>query len=93
MFRPRSPPTLKPSGHLDRYSHRVLYGWAWNPSDPRQRLNVDVYHRGVFLGQFSASYFRDDLRANKIGDGRYAFRAQTPDWIGSATLAGCGKRF
>jgi hypothetical protein len=86
MLRFRSPPTLKPPGHLDRYSHRVLYGWAWDPSNPRQRVNVDVYHRGAFIGQFSASYVRDDLRTNKIGDGRHAFRAHMPDWIGNATL-------
>lgn len=36
------------------------------------------------MGQFAASAFRQDLLANGIGDGRYAFRAYVPDQIPAA---------
>ncbi len=79
MFGFRPPPL--PIGHIDRFSHGVLYGWAWTPCDPYQRLNIDVFHDGCFLGQFEAGLFRQDLLANAIGDGRHAFRAHIPGRI------------
>jgi hypothetical protein len=75
----RRPPL--PYGHIDRLSDGVLYGWAWNPCEPSHRLNVDVFHAGCFMGQFAASFFREDLQESQIGDGRYAFRAHVPDGV------------
>jgi glycosyltransferase involved in cell wall biosynthesis len=66
----------KPYGYVDCCKDGVLYGWAWNPADPSRRLNIDVFYDGLFLGQYSASYFRTDLLTNKIGDGYHAFQAR-----------------
>jgi glycosyltransferase involved in cell wall biosynthesis len=73
-----------PCGCVDQYEDGVLYGWAWHPSSPSQRVNVDVFYEGRFLGQFFAAYFREDLLSHKIGDGRHAFRAHVGHKIGQS---------
>ena len=67
-----------PQGHIDHVSHGVVRGWAWDPRYPKDRLELDVFYRGLFLGRVATGRFRSDLADLKIGDGRHAFAFHLP---------------
>ena len=67
-----------PLGHVDHISDGIIRGWAWDPERPKFRLELDVFYRGIFLGQVSTGRFRRDLAEHSIGDGRHAFVFHLP---------------
>jgi hypothetical protein len=65
-------------GYVDAVEPDRIYGWAWNTSDPSERLSVEVRQGEQLIVRLEASQPRPDLVANGIGDGRYAFVANIP---------------
>lgn len=65
-------------GYIDAIEPDRIYGWAWNSSDPSERLSVEIRQGEQLIVRLEASQPRPDLVANGIGDGRYAFIANIP---------------
>ncbi|WP_374385134.1 hypothetical protein [Dongia sp.] len=65
-------------GYIDAIEPDRLYGWAWNTTDPSERLYVEIRQGEQLIVRLEANQPRPDLVANGIGDGRYAFVANVP---------------
>lgn len=65
-------------GHIDAIESGRIYGWAWNPEKPDQRISIDIYLRGDLIGSVLADRFRQDLMDIKVGDGNHAFVFDLP---------------
>lgn len=59
--------------HLDGYRRGCFEGWAWVPSRPEQRVEIEIAVNGFVLVRETADDYRADLRAAGVGDGRHAF--------------------
>jgi glycosyltransferase involved in cell wall biosynthesis len=60
-------------GYLDGYRRGGFEGWAWMPSRPEHRLEIEIVVNGFVIARTMASDYRADLRAAGVGDGRHAF--------------------
>ncbi len=65
-------------GYIDAIEPDRLFGWAWNTTDPSERLHVEIRQGDQLIVRLEANQPRPDLVANGIGDGRYAFVANIP---------------
>lgn len=77
-------------GFIDAIERGIVYGWAWNPQRPGERVAVEILHGGTALGTATADLYRDDLVELEIGDGRHAFQFDTagslPDGVTGAEI-------
>jgi GT2 family glycosyltransferase/glycosyltransferase involved in cell wall biosynthesis len=71
-------PTDAVHGHVDSYRSGCLIGWAYNPKEPQQRVEIAVLHKGVRLCHVTADVFREDLQSAGHGDGKHGFRVALP---------------
>ena len=67
----QSPAALR--GYIDAVEGTRIFGWAWNPAKPQDRLDVSVFAADRLLAKAVADKPRIDLRRNGIGDGAHAF--------------------
>jgi hypothetical protein len=65
-------------GFVDAISGDIIYGWAFNRAKPAERLTVVIRSGGEEVGSTTADQEREDLTANKVGDGRHAFAFRLP---------------
>lgn len=65
-------------GYIDAIEPDRVYGWAWNTTEPSERLAIDIRQGAELIVRLEANQPRPDLVANGIGDGRYAFVANIP---------------
>jgi len=75
------PPTLGVmglQGHIDAIESGRVYGWAWNPEQPDDRVRVDIYVRDRLIESVLADRFRQDLVDVRVGDGTHAFVFDLP---------------
>lgn len=70
-------------GFIDAIERGVVYGWAWNPQRPDERIQVEILHGDEHLATVTAEQFRSDLVDLEIGDGHHAFEFVLPDSLGS----------
>jgi len=71
----------KVAGWLDIADCSGISGWAWDASQPSQRLSLDLYDgsvQGSPLATAEASNLRPDLKRLGMGDGAYGFYVATP---------------
>jgi GT2 family glycosyltransferase/glycosyltransferase involved in cell wall biosynthesis len=61
-------------GHIDVANHNEIAGWAWNPDDPNETLQIEIYENTDLLARIDACQFRSDLPGAGIGTGRYGFK-------------------
>lgn len=77
-------------GFVDAVERGIVYGWAWNPQRPGERVSVEILHGGTPLGTVVCDRFREDLVGLEIGDGRHAFEFDTggrlPDGVTGAEI-------
>lgn len=73
-----TPGAAQIQGYVDAVEADRIYGWAWNTSDPSERLSVEIRQGDQLVVRLEANQPRPDLVANGIGDGRYAFVANIP---------------
>lgn len=66
-------------GHFDCIGGRAVCGWAWNPSNPDERVEVRVLFNGEPVASGLAATHRPDLQAAGIGSGNHAFFVSLPD--------------
>ncbi|OAQ19870.1 glycosyltransferase [Thermosulfurimonas dismutans] len=68
-------------GHFDRVDGLYVHGWAFNPENPEERVEVVVLVDGKPVAEGVADQFREDLKEAGIGDGGYAFVIKLPNEI------------
>src|SRR3546814_8980611 len=64
---------------MDAIDGQRLFGWAWNPSSPGERLNIRILVDGKEIGTTLADRPRADLQRNGVGDGAHAFEFALSD--------------
>ena len=67
------PPLPEVQGLVDRALPDRLYGWAWNASDPGERVAVELRLGDAPVARATADLARHDLEKAGVGDGRHAF--------------------
>jgi hypothetical protein len=71
---------VKPmNGRVDAVDMGRIFGWAFDPMAPDQRLTIRVLLDGKIIAEAVADRNRPDLRRNGIGDGKHAFEIALPD--------------
>jgi len=65
-------------GAFDRADCEEISGWALDKHQPDSPLSVDLYEEKEYVATIDADRFREDLRDAGYGNGRHAFRVQTP---------------
>ncbi len=69
------------NGRVDAIDGGRLFGWAFDPVAPDQRLKVRVLLDGAPVAEAVADRNRPDLRRNGIGDGKHAFEIALPEAV------------
>ncbi|MDI7865242.1 hypothetical protein MRS76_25420 [Rhizobiaceae bacterium n13] len=80
---PEQDNTKPMNGRVDAIDMGRLFGWAFDPMAPDQRLTVRVLLDGKVIAESVADRSRPDLRRNGIGDGKHAFEIELPDLLQS----------
>ncbi|WP_181704522.1 hypothetical protein [Chthonobacter rhizosphaerae] len=75
---PPAPAAPRLQGRLDALEGNRLFGWAFDPDAPSERLVVKVRLAGREIASVSADRPRVDLRRNGVGDGGHAFDVDLP---------------
>ena len=66
-------------GNVDYVSDEgVVYGWAWNPAKPGNRVEVELLIDGMAAGTTVARLYREDLQQAVVDDGCYGFSWPLP---------------
>jgi hypothetical protein len=72
-------PTPSPIvGFVDAIVGDTIYGWAWNRKAPDEHLTIHIRIGEEEIGTTTADQERDDLKENRVGDGRHAFVFRLP---------------
>jgi hypothetical protein len=71
------------NGRVDAIDMGRIFGWAFDPMAPDQRLIIRVLLDGKVIAEAVADRNRPDLRRNGIGDGKHAFEIALPDPVQS----------
>ncbi|TCU31965.1 hypothetical protein [Rhizobium azibense] len=71
------------NGRVDAVDMGRIFGWAFDPMAPDQRLTIRVLLDGKVIAEAVADRNRPDLRRNGIGDGKHAFEIALPDPVHS----------
>ncbi|QRM53303.1 hypothetical protein [Sinorhizobium sp. BG8] len=71
------------NGRVDAIDQGRIFGWAFDPTAPDQRLTIRVLLDGKVIAEAVADRNRPDLRRNGIGDGKHAFEIALPDPVQS----------
>jgi hypothetical protein len=71
------------SGRVDAIDSGRIFGWAFDPMAPDQRLTIRILLDGKVIAEAVADRNRPDLRRNGIGDGKHAFEIALPDPVRS----------
>ncbi|WP_025662026.1 hypothetical protein [Rhizobium sp. IBUN] len=71
------------NGRVDAIDMGRIFGWAFDPVSPDQRLTIRVLLDGKMIAETVADRNRPDLRRNGIGDGNHAFEIALPDPVQS----------
>ncbi|WP_426128949.1 hypothetical protein [Pararhizobium sp. PWRC1-1] len=71
------------NGRVDAIEMGRIFGWAFDPMAPDQRLIIRVLLDGKVIAEAVADRNRPDLRRNGIGDGKHAFEIALPDPVQS----------
>ncbi|OOG69797.1 hypothetical protein B0E45_15810 [Sinorhizobium sp. A49] len=69
------------NGRVDAVDGGRLFGWAFDPAAPDQRLKVRVLLDGAPVAEAIADRNRPDLKRNGIGDGKHAFEIALPEAV------------
>lgn len=72
------------TGCVDAVTADAIFGWAWCPSDPDYRVDLEILAGETVVATLCADELRDDLVANGVGDGRHAFSHAYGDGMAGA---------
>ncbi|WP_372619146.1 hypothetical protein [Falsiroseomonas sp.] len=69
-------------GAVDNVGAEKIYGWAWHPDHPDERLRIEARLGSRVALTARADFARPDLPAAGIGDGNHAFEIKlTPECV------------
>ena len=68
-------------GCVDLVSVNCVQGWAQNIDHPEAPVCLDIYARGLLIGQTLANEYRADLEHAGIGSGNHSFAFTAPDGV------------
>lgn len=69
-------------GAVDNVGAEKIYGWAWHPDRPAERLAIEARLAGRTVLSARADFARSDLVPAGIGDGNHAFELRlTPECV------------
>ena len=71
-------PEFNYTGAFERADCDEISGWALDQHRADSPLRVDLYDKKEYVTTIAADQFREDLSDAGYGDGRHAFRLQTP---------------
>ncbi|CCM78755.1 hypothetical protein [Rhizobium mesoamericanum] len=71
------------NGRVDAIDMGRIFGWAFDPMAPDQRVTIRVLLDGKVIAEAVADRNRPDLKRNGIGDGKHAFEIALPDPVQS----------
>lgn len=71
------------NGRVDAIDMGRIFGWAFDPMAPDQRLTIRVLLDAKVIAEAVADRNRPDLRRNGIGDGKHAFEIALPEPVQS----------
>jgi len=74
------------NGSLDFCSPTLIGGWAWDSSQPANRVDIEVVANGEVVGRTTANSWRYDLKARGIGDGCHAYWFSSPTPLDGAFI-------
>jgi hypothetical protein len=60
-------------GRVDAVDGNRVFGWAWHPERPRERIAITIFAGDDAVASAVADRPRIDLRRNGVGDGAHAF--------------------
>jgi tetratricopeptide (TPR) repeat protein len=66
----------KYGGFFDKIVESRAEGWAYDPSNPKRRLVVEILEGSRVVARGIADGFRDDLLDAGVGDGRYSYKLE-----------------
>jgi hypothetical protein len=72
---------LSVAGYIDAVTGNRVFGWAWDREQPDARIAIRVRHKGEVIATIAADRPREDLVANRVGDGAHAFEITLADGI------------
>jgi hypothetical protein len=61
------------AGGVDGLKPGYVYGWAWRPNDPFEKVEVELLADGEVVAEATACLTRLDLGAAGIGNGQHGF--------------------
>lgn len=67
-------------GRVDAIDDGRLFGWAFDPASPDERLLIRVLLDDKPIAEAPADKERPDLKRNGIGDGKHAFEVMLPQF-------------
>lgn len=65
-------------GFLEVVNDKEIIGWAWEKKQPSKAVAIELFDGDNSLGQVTADIAREGLAKAGIGDGKHAFRFDTP---------------
>jgi len=69
-------------GVVDNIAAGRVFGWAWNPSQPEERVGIELRLGQKVVAQTLAAQERGDLKGAGVGDGCHAFELRlTPELV------------
>lgn len=71
-------PSASSMGYLNVVDSGHITGWAWDPIQPDNALNVNLFDNDKLLITVPADQFRQDLFDKKIGNGKHRFLYSIP---------------
>ena len=71
-------PEFNYTGVFERADCDEISGWALDKHRPDSPLSVDLFEQTEYVTTIVANQFREDLSDAGYGNGRHAFRVQTP---------------
>lgn len=76
---PSQPPDYE--GYYDITNCNAILAWAWDKNRPNEPIKLDIYDGEAMLATVTADIFREDLKANGMGDGRHGAKYATPPML------------
>lgn len=71
-------------GFIDAIEDGRIFGWAYDPEEPSQRIGIELFHGLKKIGSSVADRYREDLLDYGDGSGRHAFVFTLPKGLWSA---------
>jgi O-antigen biosynthesis protein len=67
------PEDAQPIGNIDRIDYDEISGWAWDPAQPNNPIDIEILDDDVVVLRLPADQHRADLAESGVGNGRHGF--------------------